>query len=56
MIGKPGIRVRLTELAHRAILARASQPADAAIVQPVGDQERAERVTALLEEFARLLL
>jgi DNA-binding MarR family transcriptional regulator len=49
-------RVRLTELARRAIHTRASRPADDAILQAVGDPERAQRVTALLDELARLLL
>ena len=49
-------RVRLTELARRVILSRASRPADAAIAQAVGDPERAQRVTVLLDELARLLL
>src|SRR5205809_5627530 len=49
-------RVRLTEIARRAILNRASRPADDAIAQAVGDPDRAQRVTVLLDELARLLL
>jgi DNA-binding MarR family transcriptional regulator len=47
-------RVRLTEVARQAVLARAGRSADEVIAQVVPD--RAERVTALLDELAELLL
>lgn len=47
-------RVRLSELARQAILARAGRSADEVIAHVV--PERAERVTALLDELADLLL
>jgi DNA-binding MarR family transcriptional regulator len=47
-------RVRLTEVARQAVLARAGRSADEVIAQVV--PERAERVTALLDELAELLL
>jgi DNA-binding MarR family transcriptional regulator len=47
-------RVRLSEVARQAVLARAGRSADEVIAQVV--PERAERVTALLDELAELLL
>jgi len=47
-------RVRLSEVARRAVLARAGRSADEVIAQVVPG--RAERVTALLDELAELLL
>jgi DNA-binding MarR family transcriptional regulator len=49
-------RVRLSEPARKAVLARAGRPADEAIGHAVPDPVRAERVTALLDELASLLL
>ncbi len=46
-------RVRLSEVARRAVLARAGRSADEVIARTVGD---AGRVTALLDELAELLL
>ncbi|MCW7940691.1 MarR family transcriptional regulator [Streptomyces hygroscopicus] len=48
--------VHLTDRARRAVRARAGTPADEAIVRAVADPGRAERVTALLDELAELLL
>ncbi|MGH3380704.1 MAG: MarR family transcriptional regulator [Actinoallomurus sp.] len=47
-------RVRLSRVARQAILVRAGRSADEVIAQEVPD--RAERVTALLDELAELLL
>lgn len=47
-------RVRLTERARWAVLARAGRPADEVIARTVPG--RADRVTALLDELADLLL
>lgn len=47
-------RVRLSEVARRAVLARAGRPADEVIARAAPG--RAERVTALLDELAELLL
>lgn len=47
-------RVRLTDLARWAVLTRAGRPADEVIARAVPG--RADRVTALLDELADLLL
>ena len=47
-------RVRLSELARQAVLARAGRSADEVIARAA--REEAERVTALLDELAELLL
>jgi DNA-binding MarR family transcriptional regulator len=49
-------RVRLSEPARQAVLARAGRSADEVIARAVEDQERAARVVALLDELAELLL
>jgi DNA-binding MarR family transcriptional regulator len=49
-------RVRLSEAARRAVLARAGQDADEVIARAIPDRGRAERVSALLDELADLLL
>jgi DNA-binding MarR family transcriptional regulator len=49
-------RVRLSEPARQAVLARAERSADEVIARVVEDHVRAERVTALLDELAELLL
>jgi DNA-binding MarR family transcriptional regulator len=49
-------RVRLSEPARRAVLARAGRSADEVIARVVEDHTRAVRVAALLDELAELLL
>jgi DNA-binding MarR family transcriptional regulator len=49
-------RVTLTEVARQAVLARAGRSADQVIARAAGDRARAERVEALLDELAGLLL
>jgi regulator of protease activity HflC (stomatin/prohibitin superfamily) len=49
-------RVRLSEIARRAVLARAGRDADEVIARAIADRGRAERVNALLDELAELLL
>jgi DNA-binding MarR family transcriptional regulator len=49
-------RVTLSEVARRAVLARAGRSADQVIAHAAGDRVRAERVGALLDELAGLLL
>jgi DNA-binding MarR family transcriptional regulator len=49
-------RVRLSEPARQAVLARAGRSADEVIARVVEDQARAARVVALLDELAELLL
>jgi DNA-binding MarR family transcriptional regulator len=49
-------RVRLSEIARRAVLARAGRDADEVITRAIADRGRAERVNALLDELAELLL
>ena len=49
-------RVRVSEAAKRAIMARASHRVDDAITHAVAGPDQAQRVTVLLDELARLLL
>jgi DNA-binding MarR family transcriptional regulator len=49
-------RVRLSEVARQAVLARAGRSADEVIARAIPDRGRAERVSALLDELADLLL
>jgi len=49
-------RVFLSAVAKRAILSRASKPADDVILRVVSEPGRARRVTVLLDELADLLL
>jgi DNA-binding MarR family transcriptional regulator len=49
-------RVRLSETARRAVLERAGRSAAEVITRAVPDHGRAERVSALLDELAELLL
>jgi DNA-binding MarR family transcriptional regulator len=49
-------RVRVSEAAKRAIMARASHRVDDAITHAVAHPDQAQRVTVLLDELARLLL
>jgi DNA-binding MarR family transcriptional regulator len=49
-------RVRLSETARQAVLARAGRDADDVIARAIADRERAERASALLDELAELLL
>jgi DNA-binding MarR family transcriptional regulator len=49
-------RVRVSEDAKRTITTHASRRIDDAIAHPVDDADQAQRVTALLEELAQLLL
>jgi DNA-binding MarR family transcriptional regulator len=49
-------RVRLTEPAREAVLARAERSADEVIGRVVEDTVRARRVVALLDELAAMLL
>lgn len=49
-------RVRLSEPARQAVLARAERSADEVIARVVEDHTRAARVAALLDELAELLL
>ena len=49
-------RVRVSEAARRAIMARASHRVDDAITHAVAGPDQAQRVTVLLDELARLLL
>jgi DNA-binding MarR family transcriptional regulator len=49
-------RVMLTEVARQAVFARAGRSADQVIARATGDRARAERVGALLDELAGLLL
>jgi DNA-binding MarR family transcriptional regulator len=48
-------RVRLSERARRAVLARAGRSAEEVIARAVEDEVRAARVTVLLDELAELL-
>jgi len=49
-------RVRVSETARQAIMARASRRVDDAITHAVADPDQAQRVRVLLDELARLLL
>jgi DNA-binding MarR family transcriptional regulator len=49
-------RVQVTQLAMRAIVCRARRPINNTITTAVGDAETAQRVTAILDELAVLLL
>ena len=49
-------RVRLAEAARRAILRRASRPADDVMAQAIADPEQAKRASRLLDELVQLLL
>lgn len=49
------IRVRVSEGARRAIITRSSRRIDDAIAHAVADPDQAQRVTALLDELARML-
>ncbi|GAB2802831.1 hypothetical protein GCM10027176_04370 [Actinoallomurus bryophytorum] len=49
-------RVRLSETARRAVLERAGRSADDVITRAIADRGRAERVSALLDELAELIL
>lgn len=49
-------RVRLSAPATRAILRRASAPADPAVARVLADPDRTRRALALLDELAELLL
>ncbi|MET8805803.1 helix-turn-helix domain-containing protein [Streptomyces sp. NPDC004546] len=48
--------VRLTDRARRAVRSRADHRADEAITRAIADPGRAERIIALLDELAPLLL
>lgn len=49
-------RVRLADVARRAIMRRAARPADEVLAAAAGDSARADRVAVLLDELASLLL
>jgi hypothetical protein len=50
------MRVRLSEVARPAVLARSGRSADEVNAQAMPDPGRAQRVMALLDELADLLL